>query len=134
MPQFTTLQKKLFPVYFRTQVLLICLTAFTHPMHSFFSFTKYWYDILPLAVAFTTSLQNMVQYGPRTSGIMVERVHQETRDGHKYNEAVNQSKEMQAINRRFSRAHAMTIHLNLLTIVCTLWYGASLASRLRFEA
>lgn len=76
----------------------------------------------------------MVEYGPRTSGIMVERVHQETRDGRKHNDVVDQSKEMQAVNRRFSRAHAMAIHMNLLTIVCTLWYGASLASRLRFEA
>ena len=75
----------------------------------------------------------MVEYGPRMSGVMVERIHQETRDGRKHNEVVNQSKEMKAVNRRFSRAHAMTIHLNLLTIVCTLWYGASLASRLHFE-
>ena len=94
----------------------------------------HWYDTVPLVLAFSTSLVNMVEYGPRTSGIMVERVHQETRDGRKHNEVVNQSKEMQDVNRRFSRAHAMTIHLNLLTIFCTLWYGASLASRLRFEA
>ncbi|KAL2050415.1 hypothetical protein ABVK25_009249 [Lepraria finkii] len=31
MPAFTTLQKRVFPVYFRLQSLLFLLTAATHP-------------------------------------------------------------------------------------------------------
>ena len=40
---------------------------------------------------------------------------------------------MRKLNREFSRAHAMSIHLNLLTVGLTLWYGWRLASKLRFE-
>lgn len=43
------------------------------------------------------------------------------------------SDEMKNLNRSFSRNHAMCIHLNLITIVATLWYGWRLASRMKFE-
>ena len=36
---------------------------------------------------------------------------------------------MKAKNRAFSRAHAMSIHLNLVAIGATIWYGFCLASR-----
>ena len=35
----------------------------------------------------------------------------------------------QVLNRAFSRAHAMSIHLNLITIGATVWYGMRLVSR-----
>ena len=40
----------------------------------------------------------------------------------------------QLIDRRFSRNHAMCIHLNLISIVATVWHGVRLASRLRLDA
>ena len=90
---------------------------------------------------------NLSVYGPRTQNMMVERIHQgkiascrsgdqmlmrfevETRDGKKYNH-VESSEEMKAKNKAFSRAHAMSIHLNLLTMGATVWYGFQLASRM----
>ena len=39
------------------------------------------------------------------------------------------SNEMKAKNRAFSRAHAMSIHINLMTIAATIWYGFRLSSR-----
>lgn len=39
------------------------------------------------------------------------------------------SEEMRKVNRAFARNHAMSIHLNLLAIGATLWYGVRLASR-----
>jgi hypothetical protein len=36
----------------------------------------------------------------------------------------------QGAKKQFSRAHAMCIHLNLITIVATVIYGLRLASRL----
>lgn len=44
----------------------------------------------------------------------------------------SKSEEMLVLNRAFSRAHAMSIHLNLITIGATLWYGWQLASKLQF--
>lgn len=52
----------------------------------------------------------------------------ETKDGRKFNDTI-QSEEMKARNKAFSRAHAMSIHLNLVAIATTIWYGFSLASR-----
>lgn len=43
------------------------------------------------------------------------------------------SDDMKILNRAFSRAHAMSIHLNLITIGATIWYGLRLASNLQFE-
>jgi hypothetical protein len=40
------------------------------------------------------------------------------------------SEEMQGLNRSFSRAHAMSIHLNFITIIATLFHGWQLSSRL----
>lgn len=41
-------------------------------------------------------------------------------------------KEMEVLNKAFSRAHAMSIHLNLVTIGATLWWGWQLVSKLQF--
>ena len=56
----------------------------------------------------------------------------ETRDGRKFNDP-EVSDEMRARNRAFSKYHAMTIHLNLISMGATLLYGVRLASKLRFD-
>jgi hypothetical protein len=43
------------------------------------------------------------------------------------------SDEMAKLKKEFSRNHAMSIHLNLIALGATLWYGWRLASRLKFE-
>jgi len=58
----------------------------------------------------------------------------ETSDGRKPNDGLADSQEMHAVKRAFSRAHAMSIHLNLITIGATLWYGWRLASKLGVDA
>ena len=57
---------------------------------------------------------------------------QATRDGKAQLNGTT-SDEMKILNRKFSRAHAMSIHLNLITIGATIWYGLRLASNLQFE-
>jgi hypothetical protein len=54
----------------------------------------------------------------------------ETRDAKAVQGGLSPGPEMQAMNRNFSKNHAMSIHLNLLTIGATLWYGLRLASRI----
>jgi hypothetical protein len=56
-----------------------------------------------------------------------------TRDAKLEVDAGRVSDEMKILNRYFSRAHVMSIHLNFMTIGATLWYGLQLASSLRFD-
>jgi hypothetical protein len=57
-----------------------------------------------------------------------------TRDTNLKLEAGTVSDDMKKLNRSFSRAHAMSIHFNLITIGATLVYGWQLAAKLNFEA
>jgi hypothetical protein len=56
----------------------------------------------------------------------------ETIDGRKYNDEENTSEDMRRIKRDFAHNHAMAIHLNLIGMVATVWYGFALASKIRF--
>ncbi|KAK7702713.1 hypothetical protein SLS57_011264 [Botryosphaeria dothidea] len=132
MSSFTTLQRKVFPVYFRLQSTLLIVTALTYPPTSLLALYKAPVDAGLLAFASATALANLAKYGPATSTAMVERIHQETRDGKKFNDPSGPSEEMHLRNRAFSRNHAMSIHLNLLSVGATVAYGFRLASRLRF--
>lgn len=74
-PAFVSLQKRLFPIYFRTQTALIVLTAATFPLgpsaliHSRF-------DCLPLLAAALPAGLNLAVYGPLTQNAMLERARQ----------------------------------------------------------
>ena len=57
----------------------------------------------------------------------------ETKDGKKYNDLEDMSEDMKRINKKFSRTHAMAIHLNAISMVATVWYGFSLATRIKFS-
>lgn len=76
MPQFTNLQKRVFPAYFKIQVGLVALTVVTHPPMSVVSLLHWWGDYVPLTVALGISALNMLVYGPKTQEVMVERIHQ----------------------------------------------------------
>ncbi|KAJ8108134.1 hypothetical protein OPT61_g8381 [Boeremia exigua] len=68
---FTTLQKRVFPVYFQSQTLLLGLVALTLPT-SAVSQT----NLITFTVAGGTALMNLLVYGPRTQQLMIERIHQ----------------------------------------------------------
>lgn len=145
MSAFTTLQKRVFPVYFRGQTLLLVLTALTHPPYGPVSLAATLWDLIPLAFGGAMAALNLMVWGPRAQTAMTERIHQsrpslcperswmliitETKDGKKYNDPEVISDEMKAKNRAFSKAHAMSIHINLMTIAATMWYGFRLSSR-----
>ncbi|KAI0517097.1 hypothetical protein F5B22DRAFT_604745 [Xylaria bambusicola] len=142
---FTTLQKRLFPIYFRSQSLLLLLTIVTIPSRGPLTLVANKTAWIPFAIAGATATLNWWIYGPRTRELMIERVHQETRDGMQkknMNDSGNAdddalsetlSPEMQRIRRSFSRNHAMSIHLNLLTIGAMLWWGYMLGSSLKLD-
>lgn len=72
---FTSLQKRVFPIYFRGQSSLLVFVALTippGPMSMFCSRN----DWIPLAVAGGTAALNLLVYGPKTQKLMIERAHQ----------------------------------------------------------
>jgi hypothetical protein len=67
MREFLTLQKRLFPVYFKCQVGLAALTAATHPPYSILSLAKDPWGTMPLVVVLVTGSLNWFVFGPRTT-------------------------------------------------------------------
>jgi Domain of unknown function (DUF4149) len=77
MAQFTTLQKRVFPVYFRLQVGLTALTIATFPANGLLDLIRSgWWSWAPLAVNLGIALLNQHVYGPRTIAWLVRRIHQ----------------------------------------------------------
>ncbi|KAJ5440186.1 uncharacterized protein N7458_011184 [Penicillium daleae] len=127
MREFLTLQKRLFPVYFKCQVGLAALTAATHPPYSILSLAKDPWGTMPLVVVLVTGSLNWFVFGPRTTtASLIRRALSESEE---QSESTNGRKAHQA-NRDFARNHAMSIHLNAIALVATIWYGFSLASSL----
>jgi hypothetical protein len=83
MSAFTQLQKRVFPVYFQAQTILIVLTAVTHPPHSLVSLVSRWYEAVPLGLTTAMAVLNLFIFGPRTSKAMMDRVHQGECHGHR---------------------------------------------------
>lgn len=77
---FTTLQKRLFPIYFLTQTVLVVLSAITFPPGGLSSLILRKGDWIPYGVAIATALLNLTMYGPRTQQAMVDCIHQGERD------------------------------------------------------
>jgi hypothetical protein len=73
---FTMLQKRVFPIYFRSQTLLVLLAAATIPTHGPVSLFKQKSNWIPLVVAGVTSLLNVMYFGPKTSRIMMVKKYQ----------------------------------------------------------
>lgn len=84
----------------------------------------------PLALMFVTGLANLVYIGPKTTSVMRERKHQETRDGKKSYDAGPQSETMQALNKKFGVWHGISSLVNVSGCIATLWYGFYLAERM----
>ena len=73
---FTSLQGRLFPIYFRSQSLLLLIVVITFPPLGPVSIIRAKSDWIPFAIAGVTAGLNLVIFGPRTKRVMIERVHQ----------------------------------------------------------
>ncbi|MCJ1433316.1 hypothetical protein MMC27_002675 [Xylographa pallens] len=131
MSAFTTLQKRVFPLYFRIQSGLVLLTAVTFPPYGPASLVFSAGDAVTIGFTGAMALLNLTIYGPRTQQAMIERTHQQTREGRSHDAPGEPSEEMIEKRKIFSHNHAMSIHLNLLAMGATVWYGLRLASRLQ---
>jgi hypothetical protein len=75
---FTTLQKRIFPIYFQSQSLLLLLVAATAPPYGPISLTRSKWEWISFLSAGATAGLNLLVYGPRTKDLMIERIHQGT--------------------------------------------------------
>ncbi|KAF2175673.1 hypothetical protein K469DRAFT_609896, partial [Zopfia rhizophila CBS 207.26] len=138
-PQFSTLQKNIFPIYFALQSLTPVLLTLTYPA-GFRSLLPNQHnqlatDRLSLTLIGTmliTGLINWAYVGPQTTEVMKLRKHQETRDGKKSYDPPPHSEEMKKLNKRFSMLHGISSLVNLVGIIATVWYGFVLGEVLRF--
>lgn len=142
-PQFSTLQRHTFPVYFTLQTLAPLALLVTYPsggpaslLGSVFSSSAH----VPTATdvracwligtMFFTGLTNLAYLGPKTTRIMGQRKHQETRDGKKSYEGGPHSPEMQRLNRLFGRLHGLSTMVNLAGLCAMIWYAGLLGQGL----
>ncbi|EDP51116.1 hypothetical protein KXW98_001417 [Aspergillus fumigatus] len=110
MKEFLALQKRVFPAYFRCQVGLVVLTAVTRPPYSILSFSQHIWDSVPLIAVGVTGALNCSM--------------------NEDNSSTTDPAKIQQANKTFSRNHAMSIHLNAIALVATVWYGFTLSSSL----
>ncbi|KAJ5222074.1 uncharacterized protein N7469_010961 [Penicillium citrinum] len=144
MREFLVLQKRVFPIYFASQVGLVVLTAATHPPYSIFSLVADTSSTVSLAVVLVTGLLNWAVYGPRTTTASFVRraVHAissapwvlSANDGveahDKQENGVEDQEKVNRANKTFKFNHAMSIHLNAIALTATVWYGISLSSHI----
>ncbi|KAM7202082.1 protein of unknown function (DUF4149) domain containing protein [Naviculisporaceae sp. PSN 640] len=141
-PQFAALMAKIFPVYFSMQTVLPVVMAITYPGSStslapsglagVLDSSNRWTVLAPIAAIFASGLANLAVIGPATTKTMDERKRQEKerKDGKKSYDAPPHSREMEALNKKFSTLHGISSMLNLGTFFAAVYYGFSLASRL----
>jgi hypothetical protein len=142
-PQFSTLQKHTFPVYFTLQTLAPLAMLITYP--SGYSRLIPYFASSPtvqtttdnltmwlISTMFVTAVSNLLYVGPKTTEIMRLRKHQETRDGKKSYDEGPHSQEMQALNKQFGVLHGISSLVNLIGLGSMIWYGAVLGSHLSF--
>ena len=73
---FTSLQKRIFPVYFFGQTALLFLTMVTIPPAGPLSLVADKTAWIPFSIAGMASVLNLLMFGPKTRRIMIERIHQ----------------------------------------------------------
>ncbi|KAJ5642088.1 hypothetical protein N7490_006088 [Penicillium lividum] len=123
MREFLGLNKRIFPVYFTCQIGLAALTAATRPPYSIFSLTMDPWSAAPLVIVLTMGSLNYFVFGPKTTtASFIRRALQEKDDQPDVDE-----EKVKRVNRNFARNHAMSIHLNAIALVATVWYGFSLS-------
>ncbi|KAJ5912723.1 hypothetical protein N7504_001606 [Penicillium tannophilum] len=123
MREFLGLNKRIFPVYFTCQIGLAALTAATRPPYSIVSLAADLWNAAPLVVVLAMGSLNYFVYGPKTTTVsFVRRALYESE-----NHSAVDDRKIQRVNKDFKRNHAMTIHLNAIALVATVWYGFSLS-------
>lgn len=141
MREFLILQKRLFPAYFQCQLGLVALTAVTRPPYGLASFAGCVGDAVPLVLVGVTGALNYWVFGPRTTRdafvrravfgrSLLHRAWRVCADGVDGAESTADEEKVTRAKKAFARNHAMSIHLNAISMVATVWYAFSMTSSL----
>ncbi|KAJ5947956.1 hypothetical protein N7466_000971 [Penicillium verhagenii] len=124
--EFLLFNKHVFPTYFTCQIGLAALTAATRPPYSVLSLATDLWSAAPLVIVVAMGSLNYYAFGPRTfRASWLRSIVQDTEK-----RGPRMEEKLQNANRGFSRNHAMSIHLNAIALVATVWYGFSLSHTL----
>lgn len=123
---FSSLQSKVFPIYFSLQTLLSLFLLLSKPVD--------FEDIsttanVTLAIAFIGACSNLLILSPKTHQVMEARKRQEGIDGKSCKDP-DPSPEMQALNKRFAKFHGVSVLFNMAAFLAQLFYGVVLADGL----
>ncbi|KAH8701290.1 hypothetical protein GQ44DRAFT_632099 [Phaeosphaeriaceae sp. PMI808] len=142
-PQFSALQKNIFPAYFTLQTLTPLAMWITYPRSLISALTSTTNHVADsetandklnaylISTMLATALLNLAYVGPQTTKVMGLRKHQETRDGKKSYDVGPHSVEMQNLNRKFGTLHGISTLVNLGGFAAMIWYGAILGEALK---
>ncbi|KAL1971064.1 hypothetical protein VTN77DRAFT_15 [Rasamsonia byssochlamydoides] len=141
--QFSTLQNKLFPIYFTLQSALPVVAALTYPgvrtvlgrgsssIAGVLLEENRLTVLLPLSVVFVSGLTNLLYVTPKVVEVIKQRWQQESIDGKKSYGPPPHSKEMAELNKKFGKLHGLSTLINLGGLLATVAYGVVLGMRLR---
>ncbi|KAI1878082.1 uncharacterized protein JN550_000264 [Neoarthrinium moseri] len=138
-PQFATLQRAIFPVYFGMQTILPAVMALTYPgsritaagIQGVLDEANRWDVLAPIATIFVTGLVNWAYCLSATNAVTDKRRAQEKKDGKNSWDAPPHSQEMVALNKQFGKIHGISSLLNMFTLIATINYGFHLAARIQ---
>ncbi|KAH9947718.1 hypothetical protein B0H21DRAFT_737751 [Amylocystis lapponica] len=132
--QFGALQHRLFPVYFVNSLVLstVLLGLWTYSHAGILA--RIWsltvadvVQFYALAIPVISSASNWLRVGPLVHKTVVQRYKLEKVEGKIYNEP-GISEEMKALNRRFDLYHAISVSINMASLVALVFHGLWIGS------
>ncbi|CAH0057795.1 unnamed protein product [Clonostachys solani] len=123
-----TLHERVSPVLLRAQSILLILVAVTVPSHGLLSLIEHKSSWIPLLVGSYATALNFFLFNPRASralnGLQLQSI---ANTSEKASETEPLNPNAAALEKSFRRNRAATVHLNVLTMMATVWYGCGLA-------
>ncbi|VUC34364.1 unnamed protein product [Clonostachys rosea] len=126
--QSPTLHERVSPTLLRAQSILLVLVAVTVPPHGFLSLIEHKSSWIPLLISSYATALNLFLFSPRASRALNDlQLQSIANNSGKASETEPLNPNVAALEKSFRRNRAATVHLNMVTIMATIWYGCGLA-------
>lgn len=124
LKEFSSLQSRIFPTYFRFQAISSAILLALPPISPV---PGAYYAVL--GITFGTGLINALILGPWNNRVKAKRDEQMEIEGKSYKDP-SASDKMKDLNKQFGKAHGMSVSVNLVTFGSLLYYGVMLTTLL----
>ncbi|KAI5966781.1 uncharacterized protein KGF55_000190 [Candida pseudojiufengensis] len=124
--EFSKVQSKVFPTYFKFQILSPFILGLLTP------FAYCPFSVGTLAISSITGMLNLFFFEPKCHAIKEERIKLVAIKKDKKDNGIEPSDAMAALNSQFGRWHGLSTLINTLSIVSLGAYGLFLAKFLTF--